>query len=516
MAIAILLSSISFGQNSGSGYSVFDTTVITKKRKPQQNQFLNHAYNFPARPRDMWELGVSGGSFTLSSDVAPVIPVFGFSAHLRKSLGYIFSLRMEYMYGTSKGMDWKPSQNYQKNLAWTSNGYTGAPVFYNYKNKTQDLGIQALASLSNIRFHKDKSKAVVYVGAGIGASTYETHINAINESTGDNYAALFNTINTTYDLSYSNRKNILKTLKDGMDDTYEQVAEGHNNKRSKLGGQTLCFSSTILAGVSYKLAKRINLAIEDRHTFVHDDLMDGQRWQEHPFGDAALTPNFDTYNYLSLGLNFNLGKNSIEPLWWINPLDYAYGELLNPKKIKLPKITYDDADGDGVLDQLDREPNTPAGAPVDTHGVARDSDGDGVPDFKDKQLITPSECQPVDADGVGKCPDPECCKNAPKVVTPECPSSYPSVVFKDKAGVLDAVAKALLSSVSANLKANPVCTITINGYPEASKAAQALCQQRTDAVKTYLVQKLGVSADRISTNCEIGGGDKNTLDIKAN
>ncbi len=64
-----------------------------------------------------------------------------------------------------------------------------------------------------------------------------------------------------------------------------------------------------------------------------------------------------------------------------------------------------------LVDQLDKEPNTPAGCPVDTHGVSKDTDGDGVPDCKDKQLITPTECQPVDADGVGKCPDPECCKN---------------------------------------------------------------------------------------------------------
>jgi hypothetical protein len=66
------------------------------------------------------------------------------------------------------------------------------------------------------------------------------------------------------------------------------------------------------------------------------------------------------------------------------------------------------------------------------------------------------------------------------------------------------------------LKANPKCNITINGYPEASKAAQAVCQQRVDAVKMYLVQKEGISAERVSTNCEVGGGDKNTIDIKSN
>jgi hypothetical protein len=32
----------------------------------------------------------------------------------------------------------------------------------------------------------------------------------------------------------------------------------------------------------------------------------------------------------------------------------------------------------------------------------------------------------------------------------------------------------------------------------------------------YLVQKEGISAERVSTNCEVGGGDKNTIDIKSN
>ena len=96
----------------------------------------------------------------------------------------------------------------------------------------------------------------------------------------------------------------------------------------------------------------------------------------------------------------------------------------------------DDTDGDGVTDQLDREPNTPAGCPVDTHGVTKDTDGDGVPDCKDKQLITPTECQPVDADGVGKCPDPACCTAMmdslrARPVKMFVPADYPSLSCKD-------------------------------------------------------------------------------------
>ncbi len=31
----------------------------------------------------------------------------------------------------------------------------------------------------------------------------------------------------------------------------------------------------------------------------------------------------------------------------------------------------------------------------------------------------------------------------------------------------------------------------------------------------YLIEKEGISADRITTSCEIGGGDANTIDIRS-
>ena len=76
-------------------------------------------------------------------------------------------------------------------------------------------------------------------------------------------------------------------------------------------------------------------------------------------------------------------------------------------------------------------------------------------------------------------------------------------------------AKAMLSTVAAKLKDNANCSITVTGYPAASKASQALCNKRIGAVKTYLTEKEGISADRIDTHCEVGGGDANVVDIKA-
>ena len=497
----------------------------------QQNEFWNNTYSFPAKPRNQLEIGISGGMFSVSGDVPSQNPTPGGSIHIRKALGYLFSLRAQYTYGIAKGLAWNASYNFAKNPAWdaysspirTSSGalVSSIPgrategVFYNYKAKIQDLSVQGILTFNNIRFHKQKSGFVIYGGVGFGMTVYHTMVNALNSS-GQPYSTLFNSIPLSAQ-THANRKEVLKKLKDGMDNTYETEAQAPGVRRGKLGNNTLRPSGHFIGGVAFKLSKRINISFEEKYTVVKDDFIDGQIWQEQAVGDAVLTPEFDSYNYASLGINFNLGAKSVEPLWWLNPLDYAYSELNNPRHMKLPKPTFDDADNDGVLDQLDKEPNTPEGCPVDTHGVSRDTDGDGVPDCKDKELITPTYCQPVDADGVGKCPEPECCKNQPAITAPEACSigDLPSISFKRNTNTLSGDAKAMLATIASKLKANANCNISITGYPAASKASQALCGKRTEAIKQYLMEKEGISSDRITTNCEIGGGDSNTIDIKS-
>ena len=551
LGLITLLTTTTFAQEGeGSGYSIYDSTVISPKNMPQQNEFWNNTYSFPSKPRNMWEVGASVGALTVYGDVSSRFPTLGFAVHARKAFGYIFSLRLQYVNGTAKGMNWQGGFNYAKNPAWNSSTIggnlpagknynavvrdnagaiitqTGAPaqrVYYNYKSKVQDLSLQGIVNLNNIRFHKQKTSFTLYGGGGIGFTAFNTMINALDAG-GNPYTKLFNDVAAANSgLQYSKRKDILKQLKAGMDNSYETMAQSEAGIRNpKLGKNTLKPSGTLLAGVAYKLSKRVNIALEDRHTIVKSDLMDGQQWQEQAQGDAVLTRDFDSWNYLSLGININLGAKSVEPLWWLNPLDYAYSELNNPKHMKLPKPVFEDTDGDGITDQLDREPNTVAGAPVDSHGVAKDTDGDGVPDYKDKQLITPTECQPVDADGVGKCPEPACCKENRALIdemktkgfSGNCPTDYPSLTLKGIS--LTADNKAFLATVASKLKDVPTCTITVTAYPKADKRQQAMADKKLELVKNYLVEKLGISADRISTDKVIDGGDANTIDIKSN
>lgn len=81
-----------------------------------------------------------------------------------------------------------------------------------------------------------------------------------------------------------------------------------------------------------------------------------------------------------------------------------------------------DSDGDGVPDEMDKCPNTPAGIKVDTRGCPIDTDGDGIPDSIDKCTNTPRDVKvdasgcPIDSDGDGVQDSLDKCANTPKGV----------------------------------------------------------------------------------------------------
>jgi outer membrane protein OmpA-like peptidoglycan-associated protein len=512
-----LLASSGFAQTtttSGSGYDVADSSVVPSRRMPQQTEFMQGTYNFPAKPRSMWEVGVKVGSFAVSGDIPAKLPGVGFGAHIRKAIGYVFSLRLQYMYAIGKGLNWNASSNYVNNPAWTSNGYTPATsprIFYNYRTNVQDLSLEGIFTLNNVRFHKAKTGISIYALAGLGLTTYDTEINALNGTTPYNFSTItgFN--------DHKNRKNVRDQLENLLDDTYETPAENYGPRRPKLGGKDLIPVGHIGAGIAFRLSRRINLAIEDRYTITRSDLIDGQRWAEQVQGSPVLTPDYDNYNYLSVGLNFNVGAKSVEPLWWLNPLDYAYQEIRKPRLMILPKPVLPDTDGDGITDQFDQEV-TPQGCPVDAHGVSLDTDGDGVPDCRDKEKITPTSCQPVDADGVGKCPvvcPDSTCPGFQRI--PDCAAALanlPSIAFTGNTSTLNESQRVWLAGVASTLRNNPDCRIQVIGYCTESKAKQNMGTNRVDNVIRHLVEREGISRDRITPVYGQAGGDCNTVDLR--
>lgn len=515
------------GMYRGGGYDLTDTTLIPEKRMPQQRDFFNNQYDFPAKPRNQWEIGISGGFFNVSGDVKSrtifnkaikPLNTLGFGLTVRKAWGYVVSTRVQFIHGVASGY------NYALGTGWTGHGngnpwerlgYTsGSGVFYNYKTTINELSFQMIAAVNNLKFHRARNKVSYYGMAGLGALTYNTMVDALNAS-GARYD--FSTIgNGLTGTNFENRKEINNQLKELFDGEYETEAEEHNN-RSKLGGGTMRGSATVGIGAQIRLSSKLSLQIEDKASFTSDDLIDGQRWQEWPQpgnGGSAMTRDYDNINYLSVGLNLNLGGKSVDPLWWMNPLDYGYNEMKRPKA---PSSNCDkDADGDGISDCFDRCPNTPGGVSVDSHGCPFDTDGDGVADYKDKQLITPTECQPVDADGVGKCPDPECCKNRPPAETGGC-GSIPSgsIQFAAGASKLGASAMNQLNSLANAMRANPNCKSVIIGNGSGSKVEQQRSWDRVNSVINYMVEKQAIERERFIFQYGNATGDNNSVDYRS-
>lgn len=518
----------------GYNYDYMDTNYVPKNRMKQQNKFLANQYAFPAKPKNMWEVGLKFGQFNVSGDVPSLMlwngGTYGLGVHVRKSIGYVFSVRADYNYGIAKGLEWQSSLGYGRNPAWNKwyQSPIGNPtrpldqVFYNYRTEVHQLNLDLIASTNNIRFHRAKTGVSFYGYVGLAGIGYQTWINALDENYAT-YAAGFNTIYSKYVdpntgiIEYSKRNDVRNDLKELMDDTYE--TDGESSQKNRRPGifdkKTFMVYGSLGLGMQIRLSTHWNLALENRLTLPlgnGDDLLDGQRWSEQTSREPVMTQSTDGLNFFSVGLNYNIGRKSrnVEPLYWMNPLDYAYTELNTPRHMLLPDPVLADADGDGVPDQLDKCPGTPAGVAVDSHGCPLDTDGDGVPDYMDKQLITPTECQPVDADGIGDCPcNPKCgspvtCANIPAA----------SITFATNSSKISTAAQSQLAVLAAQMQANPTCKVVVIGNGNGSKIQQQRSWDRVNAIIEYMSEKNGVDRGRFIF--QYGqSGDANTVMIRA-
>jgi hypothetical protein len=361
----------------------------------------------------------------------------------------------------------RPQFSYYSNSGGGIDLNTG--VQNDYKNNSMHFGIDLISSLNTISHYRANPKANIYFITGV---------------------------------EYFSTK-ITQSIAGGP---FVDYTNPNNGFEKKVGVD-------LGLGIAFKITEGVNIAFEFKSIFTNNDKLETNT---NMYSNAN-----DAWWYGGLKLNFNLGSKSkrVQPLWWINPNNFVYSELNKPAHMKLPKVVLPDGDGDGVADQFDLEPNTPKGAPVDSHGVSKDTDGDGVPDYKDKELLTPQKCFPVNADGIGTCPEPACCKEIKDLVSnmkvspaAECNiGGLPSIQFKGNAK-LSKDNEAVLAAAAAKINANPSCKVKVIGYGASSKSAQQLSWERVNAVMKYLVEKQGISESRLVFNYG-QDGDVNTVDL---
>ncbi|MFN8292220.1 MAG: OmpA family protein [Chitinophagales bacterium] len=536
-----------------------------KKQKKQQMAFKEMKYLYPARPSDQWEIGINLGYAFVSGDVNPnwakVWQNWGAGLTIRKSIGHVFSLRFQYQFAWMTGLNWEPDFNLKFNQALNGryngnvNYYTGVGTdtsnripkgnrgyfFYNYRTFVHDVALQAVVNLGNIRFYRERNMVNFYLFGGVGGTLTRTQVDAL-DANGRMYD--FTDVLAIYQIGGSpgtppvnarldKKKESLKILKGKFDGTYESDADRDVNKAGLFKNYQLLPTFNFGFGMGFHISKWVTLSLEQKFIITGTDVLDGYRWTQDDY--PGFTRDNDNISYTSIGFNFHVGRNKVEPLWWLNPNDYVYRKLAETNPDKIIADAFKDDDEDGVPNKLDKEPNTKKGCPVDVKGVALDSDKDGIVDCDDKEPYSPPG-YPVDQFGVAQIPPNPCCDEGDDMLMlgggadgkggkegvgaegsrrrrgrgGDCSKiELPGVYFDNDKYYIDPAYLSSLHQVAERMQQCPDMRLAITGYDESrndQKYNEQLSWNRAQKVADYLVEKYGISRDRFLVKYQ--GGKK--------
>jgi OOP family OmpA-OmpF porin len=230
------------------------------------------------------------------------------------------------------------------------------------------------------------------------------------------------------------------------------------------------------AGVKFKVSDRVAFNLGYTMSFIDADNLDGV---------YAKATTKDKFSYGYAGLEFSLGSKSKPDLQWVNPLALMYDELKDPslrqevEALKNRVSTVErsiedlkkDTDGDGVADQFDKCPGTPAGTAVDGSGCP-------LPKMQVDSLAGTA-------------------------------TGYEPIQFEFNSSVLKTESYPILDKLSSTLRENSG-KVTLKGYASSEGTAaynMKLSRDRANSVKTYLVNS-GVNASAVVAR---GYGEANPI-----
>lgn len=335
-----------------------------------------------------------------------------------------------------------------------------------YEGTFMNGSIQAIANLNNLKWDLGERKTALYAFGGFGINSFESEVTENGE--------------------------------------VKAKIESDVAAHADLG-----------AGIAFRINSGINIGIEHKATLVFGDRadkLDGVETLASPDGRATFR---DVFNYTNVRINFNLrGKNNnTEPLYWLNPLDAVLADV---QKLKDTRVTLSDNDGDGVIDMLDEEENTPEGAIVNSKGLTVDSDGDGIPNHEDKEPYSLAGYE-VNDEGVAQIPDimveveallDEKLKNfqptAQPQVTPTTSSAaawyLPAIYFGSNSSRITPSNVGVLADISAVINANPNLRFVVTGHTDQAGSEDynnQLSYQRALNVVNNLTENHGVSRSQL-------------------
>lgn len=473
-----------------------------------QDDVANTTTEYASTPKHAWEVGVNLGFAFVTGDI-DWKPGFGAGLHVRRALDHVFSVRVNGTYyrltGFEKDEFRNPDGQVIKVLRDLGYGVGAGRNNWvaNYQTTLITGSVQGVMSLNQFRFLQNVRKWNIIAFVGLGVGSFDVKTDALNGNAIYNFGPNYPDAG---DLDGDYETELVLTSDDLGDSYQSPMLEGG-------------------LGIAYRISKRMNLALEAQSSLIlgrADDFIDGhyQRTINPAAGDGGdETNNRDQINYVNLRLNFNLGNldEKAEPLYWTNPLAYIVNDIAELKA--RPKLDLTDSDGDGVIDMLDQEPDTPEGCPVDTRGIALDSDSDGIMDCKDKEPYSPIGYD-IDAEGVAQVPAPDILNDGDvnrmidvklKNYTPSSQTTVkgmtdwflPMIHFNFNRHDIRNVEYGNLHSVATVMKNNPDLMITVSGHTDKTSSNcynDKLSYKRASNVIDYLVQNYGISRSRLVLN----------------
>ncbi|TCD27939.1 OmpA family protein [Pedobacter psychrodurus] len=381
-----------------------------------------------------WSIGVHGGV------LMPVVAIggtndfnkwdanLGYGLNIRKQLGHSFGLELN---GT------------RGKLSGTNEGITN-PAVREFETELQyAVDLRGVVNLGSIDFLRRENSVGFFLTAGAGYMAYAPKI-----ITGA-----------------------------GQTIDWKGKAVGPADDKHDAKDYVKGFYIPVGAGVKFKVSERVNFNLGYTMNFVDADNLDGV---------YAKGQTKDKFSYGYAGLEFSLGSSAKPSLEWTNPLATMYDELKDPtlrqevealknRVSAVEKSVEDlkkDTDGDGVADQFDKCPGTPAGTAVDGSG----------------------------------CPLP---KVAPVDSVASNVTGFEKIAFDFNSSVLKTESYPTLDKLSSVLRENGG-KVTVNGYASSEGTAAynlKLSKDRANSVKTYLVNS-GVNASQVATK---GNGEANPI-----
>ena len=275
---------------------------------------------------------------------------------------------------------------------------------------------------------------------------------------------------------------------------------GRNPARNSVNEASSIYLSAQL-GLKYRISKRVDLEFRPSWYFNYEDHLDAT---------ISNKQDWETFFVTHIGVVVKLGKKKVFTIWG------------DDKKESENKFEIIDTDKDGVIDQLDKDPNTPLGVQVYGNGTPVDSDQDGVPDYIDKCIFEKGRADndgcpfigDKDRDGIpdreDKCPEVkglekfEGCPDANSLRVTELVTvmSYSKNIYfnTDSNSIRSGFYYTMLDDVAEIMLKNKDVTFSVSGYTDnvgSEGYNLKLSERRANEARNYLIER-GVEADRVS------------------